>query len=708
MQKLTFLAALVLLTLPFSGNAEPEKESFFNLSLEELLDVSISIATGSKQTLITAPATASVITAKQIRAMGATSLDEVLETVPGLHVSISSIGLDPVYTVRGIQNDSGSHVQILLNGISITTPYLSGRTSGFHFPLQAVKQVEVIRGPGSAIYGADAFAGVINIITKGSNEIDGVEVGGRIESLDTQDVWSQYGGTYFNWDVAFSFEYQHTNGDSGRKVTSDLQTTFDGAFGTNASLAPGSLNTQFELYNTHLNLQKEHWNINLWSSNKRDSGTGPGISQALDPKGHIQSDTYLFDISYKNDNILDDWLFESRLSHLYNELDTSLVLFPPGTQLPIDTDGNVDFIGGNLVTFTDGVIGEPGRKQKVSNVSLNGIYSGLESHIIRVAAEFKYEDLTASARQNFGPGVIDGLVTPIDGNLTSTTGTPSIYILDTHRSIWAGSIQDEWHFSEDWHLTAGVRYDHYSDFGGTVNPRVALVWDALDSVTYKLLYGRAFRAPSFHELGNINNPVIIGNPDLTPEIIDTFEWVMDYHPTSDIRTALNVFYYEIDDLILSVPDSGATTATYQNARDQRGYGLEWEMQWQVTDKLHLNSNYAWQHSENQDTGDTIAMVPRQQFYLAADWEFLPHWNLHKQLNWVGKRKRVQGDSRAAVDDYLVADLVLTRENAQKPVNFSAGIKNIFDEQGKEASPESFPDDYPILGRSFFLEARVHF
>ena len=85
------------------------------------------------------------------------------------------------------------------------------------------------------------------------------------------------------------------------------------------------------------------------------------------------------------------------------------------------------------------------------------------------------------------------------------------------------SLQDEWQLAPDWELTAGVRYDHYSDFGATLNPRAALVWQTSPRLTSKILYGRAFRAPAFDTLYAQNNPVGLGNDSLDPETIDTIE-----------------------------------------------------------------------------------------------------------------------------------------------------------------------------------------
>ena len=139
---------------------------------EDLLDlygdeVTISIATGTEQPISQAPAVASVITAREIAAIGAHDIDEVLATVPGLHVSRSTLGYNPIYTFRGIYTATNPQVLMLVNGISINNLFVGDRSQVWGgFPVESISRIEVIRGPGSALYGADAFSGVINIVTK--------------------------------------------------------------------------------------------------------------------------------------------------------------------------------------------------------------------------------------------------------------------------------------------------------------------------------------------------------------------------------------------------------------------------------------------------------------------------------------------------------------------------------------------------------------
>ena len=148
--------------------------------------------------------------------------------------------------------------------------------------------------------------------------------------------------------------------------------------------------------------------------------------------------------------------------------------------------------------------------------------------------------------------------------LFRSSGTSNIYIPNREREIYYVSLQDEWLFQSDWEMTYGIRIDKYSDFGNTVNPRLALVWATDLNLTSKLLYGRAFRAPSFNELYAINNPSILGNPDLKPETIDTVELVFNYRLNNENRIQLDLFRYDIDDLIQYVRDDSGTSFTTQN------------------------------------------------------------------------------------------------------------------------------------------------
>jgi len=704
----TFLAVFFVCMLFGLAYGSEDVEDFFSLTPAELAAIPVTIATGTPKPVFQAAGVTSVVTAEQIKAMGATELHEVLKTVPGLHVGLQTGSYDYKYTFRGIGNDTNSQVLFLLDGTRITTPFRGTLTTGLELPIEAIERVEVIRGPGSALYGADAFAGVINVITKKAKDIGGTHIGVRAGNWETASAWAQHGSQWQGWDVAASLQYQHTAGDPDRTVQADTQTLFDRAFGTQASLAPGPLNTHFETLNGHLNLQRKHWDLRFWAFNLMDAGTRAGAAGALDPQGRVGNEAYLGDVRYTTEDDLGDWGLFAHASFLHTGLDAhNISAYPNNTRLPIGADGNIALNSNNLVLFPDGVKNNIGRIQNVPSLDLGANYQGFKNHLLLFSAGFRYEEITASEHKNYGPGVIDGSQRIVYGDLTDVTDTPYIYLPDTHRTVWSTVIQDEWGFAQDWLLTTGVRYDDYSDFGGTVNPRAALVWDINDRTTSKLLYGRAFRAPSFSEQGNQNNPVLIGNRNLKPETIDTYEWALDYRPTRSLRTALNIYYYQINDLILPVPDADQLTSTFQNGREKDGYGTEFEWNWRWHEHWNLAGNYAWQNAVNTVTNERVTGVPEHRLFTALTWCFLPQWQLQPQINWVGGRTRIAGDNRPLAD-YETVDLTLRGKKLFGQINVAASLRNMFDADAREPVSLQLPENLPLAGRSFYFEASVDF
>ncbi len=691
------------------AEAEPV-DDFFAMSPAELAATSVTIATGTAKSVSQSAAVTSVITAEQIKAMGATELHQVLETVPGMHGSLQASTGDYHYSLRGIANATNSEILMLLNGTRYSLPYVGTTLTGMELSLEAIQQIEVIRGPGSALYGADAFAGVINIITKKAKDIDGTTVGGRVGDHDTQSGWGQHGTTWAGWDIATSLQYQHTGGDNSRVLKTDLQTVLDKSRGTNASNAPGSMNTNYESYNGHLNLQRKHWDIGFWAFDQQ-GGSRAGTAVALDPKGNITGGQYLGDVRFSTADWFNDWELLAHGSYLRADFLAPLQVFPDGTKLPIDQYGNilpkriVDIVA--IPTFQNGVNARVGRVEEIPAFELSSIYKGWANHLLRASAGYRSEIITTSETKNYGPGVLAGAASPttINGTLTSVTNTPYVYLANMHRSVWSYVLQDEWKLAEDWQLTAGGRYDGYSDFGGTFNPRAALVWDVNKQLTTKWMYGKAFRAPGFAEQAAQNNPVRLGNRNLKPETMQTYEWAFDYHPVSSIRTAANLYYYQIKQLIALVPE--IASSTFQNTGTQNGYGAEFEGNWQVNEQWNLMGNYAWQYALNDKTESRVTGVPTQQVYFAAAWQFIPKWYIQPQIKWVGSRINPIV-SNGPLNDYQTIDLTLRGKKLYGHLNLAASLRNALDTRYQEPASVAIGGNLPMPGRSFYLEASINF
>ncbi|MBS3965060.1 MAG: TonB-dependent receptor [Methylomonas sp.] len=701
---------LMVFCLNALAQADHDLDDLMELSPAELADISVSIASGTRKKLSQSAAVTSVITAEQIAAMGATDLHEVLITVPGIHATIQPVTNDISYSVRGMRNDSNAQVLMMLNGTRFTLPYQGTHMVGMTLPVEAIQRIEVIRGPGSALYGADAFAGVINIVTKKAGDIDGTTLGARGGNHDSKTSWGQYGGHWQGWNVAASLQYSRQGLEPDRIIASDAQTAFDTQFGTRASLAPGPMQTQQTRWNAHLDLQRKHWNLGFWVYDN-DSGMRAGGAGALDDRGFLQGRQYLGDLRHSTEDDIDNLEIQTHVSFLHADATSDVTGFPRGARLPIDGRGNVVTSAltpvAGIVGFPEGMRFDAGFTNTVPSVELTGIYKGLSDHIVRLTSGFRYEQLHTREARNFGVGVLN----PLQGSagaMQNLTGTPLTFLADQSRAVWSLAAQDEWQFAQRWHLTTGLRFDHYSDFGATLNPRAALVWDIHDELTAKLLYGQAFRAPSFLELHQRNSPFFNGTPTLRPETIETTELAFDYHPGQRLRTALNLFYYQIRDLIGGELGVTPGALTSSNMKGQQGYGGELEWDWRFVDDWSLRGNYAWQHADNLTTNYRVTGVPEHQIYTAVAWQFLPKWQIQSQVNWIGTRLTSPNDPRGNLPGYETIDITLNAQRLMGHLDLTASVRNLLDSRGREPGILTYTHNLPINTQTFYFEASVHF
>lgn len=647
----------------------------------------VSIATGTKQLLRKAPSTASVITAEDIAAMGARTLSEVLEAVPGMHVSRSRLitSYPPSYGMRGILSDSAPHVLTMINGIPRTSVYL-GNPDEFpvELPIENIARIEVIRGPGSAVYGADAFAGTVNIITKTAGEISGSSFGVRAGSFDTWDSWLQHGSKQGALEIATFLKIGSTNGQQ-RTVRTDAQSGIDAlGFAPAASLAPGSVNLGHDDIDGQIDLAYEKFRLRAAYVLRDNVETGAGAAAALDPIGRIRSERFSSDLSWSDAAFARDLglTLQAAFMHLSNETTTPLMIFPKGA-----------FFG----TFPNGMIGAPDKSERQARLSASTVYSGFADHRLRFGlGHDELEIYKTSETKNFA--LTTGLPAPLP--MYSASGS-NLFLSPQKRKVNYIYVQDEWSFARDWTLTSGVRHDHYSDFGGTTNPRVALVWEARQDLTAKLMYGSAFRAPSFVEQYATGNPVALGNSSLTPEKISTFEGVLTWQARHNLLASLSIFQHKISDII------ALTGSTYQNTGKQDGNGGELELTWDPLPSLRLSGNYAYQKNTDQTTKRDSGYAPHHHLYTRVDWRFMPGLLASSQLNWVADRKRAAGDTRPDVSDYTSVDLTLRTDQPKQGWDFALSLRNAFNADIREPTKlgSGITFDLPMPGRTYWIQAR---
>ena len=663
---------------------------------------SISLATGSPQPLRRAPAVATVITADEIAAMGATDLDEVLATVPGLHVARNNQTYNPLYVVRGIYSDLNPQTLVLQNGVPMTTLLVGSRGVIWGgLPVHNIARIEIIRGPGSALYGADAFAGVINIITKAAADVAGTELGVNLGAFGTRDAWVQHGSRVGPVGMAAYLRVGRSDGFS-RLVEADAQTSLDQLFGTRASLAPGPVHTGVgRAIDGGLDLTWGTLRLRLGLKQRDDVGTGAGVGAALDPYGQPASRRVHGDLSWNDIIVAGGWRLGATLSglHYRQTFQRPLQVFPPGA------------FGG---AFPEGMFGAPFTWERQWRFSAVATYGGWDGHQWRLAVGHDELDMYRTRElKNFSfisSGPLTGLPTPTPGAQVVEFPVAQSFLEPHRRRIDYAFVQDEWSVARDWTLTAGVRRDRYSDFGGTTNPRAALVWDATLDLTAKLLYGRAFRAPSFAELYSINNPVTRGNPALKPETMRTVEAAFAWQARKNLQLNLSLFRYRMADIIRTTPLVGGAVA-FNNAGSQRGKGGELEVHWDLDRRLRVTGHWSFQRSVDESTKTDAGYAPHHRLHARADWQLDSGWQVGAQLLHVADRRRAAGDPRPPIADYTTADFTLRSPRMRSGWELTATLRNAFDADVREPSVApgaSLPNDLPMPGRAWSVQAQYQF
>jgi iron complex outermembrane receptor protein len=658
----------------------------------------VSIATGTRQAIRKAPSTATVITAEDIAAMGARTVSEALEAVPGLHVARDALQSNyaPTYGVRGILTSASPQILMMVNGVPRTSLFLGNPDPvRVELPVENISRIEVIRGPGSAVYGADAFAGTINIITKTAAEQAGTRVALGGGSFGTWESWVQHGSKHGDLEFAGYLKVGTSEGQR-RHIAADAQSAFDAVLGTSASRAPGPVNLGYDSLDAQGDIGYGRLRLRAGYTLRSGIESGAGIAAALDPAGQIRSERVTGEIAWSDANFGRDLTLDLQAAFLQMGITTTrpLRVFPAGADFTL--------IGGSA--FPNGMLGAPDKWERHTRLSAASVYSGFSDHRLRFGLGHDLLELYRTAEsKNFT--LLLGPPTALAGGFGPASGA-NLYLSPHSRRVNYLYLQDEWSFAREWTLTAGVRHDRYSDFGGTTNPRVALVWEARPDLTAKLLYGSAFRAPSFVELYAAANPVALGNPQLQPEKIRTVEASLTWQPSPAIQTPLSLFRHEISDLIRQ------NATTYVNAGRQRGHGGEWEFAWIPGSRLRLSGHYAYQKNIDETTHRDAGLAPHHHAYARADWQFAGDWALGAQANWVADRQRTPGDNRDRIPDYTTLDLTLRSTRAWSGWDVSATIRNLFNADVREPSllNPALPnfgivDDFPMPRRTFWIQGR---
>jgi iron complex outermembrane receptor protein len=606
--------------------------------------------------------------------------------VPGIHVGISTINYAPIYSTRGFNSTVNKNILIMIDGVPKDELLFGYKILALgKVPIDIIDRVEVSRGPGSALWGADAFSAVVNIITKTKvPEDSSVVISGG--SYNTKNARIFTGTNFGNFDVTTAFEYSKTDGHEPT-IVRDQQSLLDEQLGTDASLAPGKASTDSEETGMQINLSDEHSQLGLRAFHT-NLGMGIGMTAALDPYGDIESEGIEAWYQY-SDYISQDFGISSTLSYSQsNHTFDNLHFFPPGA----------------FFVFPDGVILNEENRQSFTRLNTAFRYSGADKHFLTIGLGGERANII-SVDESRNYNATNGLLVPID--MQDTLSDSVLRKKEYSRNLLFTYLQDEWVLDSDWNFTYGIRYDDYSDVEAVITQRAVLQWNTTHAMTTKLLYGRGYRTLSILSTQSRNIPAIESNPELKPEKFDQVQLAFDYRPRPDVNLRFDIFYHKTIDQIRQKSAEGLGIRG-ENSGDQTGRGIEVEIWWDINKRTRLYSFYAYQDNTEEALNEDTGYAPHHKIFGLIQHERPNGWFSNLKVTYVGSRDRIPYDDRPDAEKYAFMD-VLIRKEFSKQFEVGLEIRNIFNKDAEEASfGVAFPGDMPLSGRNYYLTLSSQF
>jgi iron complex outermembrane receptor protein len=663
---LTLVAGLlscVFSTLPAESTPPQKPIDLTELPLEALMNLDVPkvyAASKIEQKVTEAPSSVSIVTADEIKKFGYRTLAEVLQSVPGFNVSY-----DRNYAflgARGISlGDFNSRMLLLVNGHRVNNNLTDGAyvETAFILDIDLVDRVEIIRGPGSVLYGNNAFFGVINVITREGKQVNGVEGSFDYGSYDTYKgrvtIGQQFtngmrflvSGTYYDSQGVDALFYRAFNTPAqNHGVAEDMDAdSFGSAF---ASIGYGDFSLEGawnrrEKINPTAQFSLTTFNDpRLRTIDERSYVTlkyAHSFPDIVDVVAQVYFDHYHFDIGYPQSVIV-------------------------GTNVVFSTFS------------TEKDTGEWWGAELQLNKRL------WDRHVITFGGEYR-DDFLQELR---------------------LSGEPTVHRTRESYGIY---LQGDFAIVTNLHFHGGFRYDQYGDFDPSFDPRLALIYNPFEGSTFKAIYGTAFRAPNFSEL---SDPRL---QNINPETITGYELVYEQQIGPHFRSSVSGFYNVMDDLI--VFDSGSFTNF--NA-DTKGVELALETSWH--NGIRGRASYSFQETRNTSVSWEMPDSPnhmvklnlsvpiyKDKIFAGADFLYASdRRSLHNTTDPFGQPITVQGTDAGG---YGIVNLTLFSQNLVKNLEVSASLYNVLDRRYSDpASHFHVQDTIEQNGRTFRIKLTYRF
>lgn len=629
-----------------------------DVTLEDLLNLQVTSASRKSERVDDAPANITVISREMIDRRGYYSLYDLLRDQPGFDFSTDQpSGEYPAhFHFRGIGDLGQAKVILMVDGIvqnDISNGWI--RNVGFDFSFNDVDRVEIVTGPGSALYGANAYAGVIHVITKQGDE-NFPPRSGQQTHVDARLMGGQYGTfapelflahrTRSGLQVQLSGRFYGSKGDMGlnrpdpgnyfhNNFEPDSVLTTEHGVIANERNPDGSRKAIPDGFNTSINdlylrgrIAKDGFALafNFWDRNEGLGSEVPGYeyfanTEGIDYRAHHNG----FSIIGVYDTELDDRVNSTSRVYFRN---TSV---RPGTGFVYtyqyqSVNNGVDsaVVDKKKAYSGDGYVVGLDQQMNFELADRNLLIAGVQlEHYIK-----QYWGISLGPEQD---------ISSTNVGSTFPNELPSVQPVYFARNF-AFYAQDEHRFDDRYHLTAGVRIDVGNQFGNSINPRLGFVRKG-KGINFKLLYGQAYKIPTVFELFDEWR----GNENLEPEKINTGEVEIGYTFKKSARIRANIFYNSLQDLILEAPNpdtsdvplgpSGQKATYFQNSGSSSIAGFSVRGDLELFRHLLAYANYTFTADGN---GEALTGVAQHKVNFGFNYLLKNKLNINVRANWVGK------------------------------------------------------------------------
>lgn len=644
------------------------------------------LATKTKENEHYQPYIISVLNQKELKELGITTLEEALRLIPNIDIASDNLYYKTAI-FRGSNPTSYGQSKLFIDNILVNNISFDGYGEFMSMPIDIIKRIEVIRGPGNTNCNDTAsYAGSIRVITYS-------------EDMDKDSVFTRF-GSYKDREVGFTKSYKGNN----LKIFTDFFYKRDEktVHVNSDGLASGILSYVTPWYvidNRHLSspadipLYLKEFSLGTKIKYKNFTFLGriynhtQGSAFAynyIPSKGYnyLKLPNHYIQLSYDKDFI--DYEVLVKFGENINSMATYGKLAPNGMELPKLRDIT------QKITFPNGIYSTLKNDQFLIYHSSSIKIKNIKNHLIKLSYYISnakttkiYSTLT---NRDTGVGIVD------------YTNTFPFFDKNAKRKTYILKASDILKYNKNLSISYGLNYENNSHIKSVLEPNFSLVFDRKDSNIYKFLFSSSHRTPSWQEIYVLHNKARVGNKNLKAEKIKTFELthIKNFSLNNFIQTT--IFYIINKNQIHNYTPNNQ----YINSdKTNNLYGLEFEYKGNITSKDSVYFNFSYTTGKNEDK--RLVLVSPILFKGYYKYNIKENLSLSSILKYSSKKKRTINDNRSSLPSTTILDISLNYKNYLKKYNINFSIKNLFNKKVIYPSkPNTYKDDYPEIGRRFMI------